>query len=296
MNCRLDGEAYEETLILHSRPMSPWPLSAPATQKKLERGFRNHSIDCVKPGFCDSESFLSAERLDPRFLETYAQFVEARAYDNAYLTEARRKIDLVAEVVRSAVAKDGRLGACVDASGMVGRMLDRLGVWNYVAKTTLTLSFGATGLGPEYFWVLDEGDFVASHAIVVAPPYGVIDITVKLQPYAPEKQVLLPELVLADHFERTSWTEGDLANPDIRTAVHRAGFRRFADYLTLYHPQMLEVMDTLPARLVRDEDLSLKYVIVAVGGFVEPLEKVLGYQPGGKTALQLFDDEVVPRL
>jgi hypothetical protein len=35
------------------------------------------------------------------------------------------------------------LGACVHASGMVARMLDRLNIWNFVAKATLTITLGA---------------------------------------------------------------------------------------------------------------------------------------------------------
>src|SRR5208283_3664557 len=102
--------------------MSSWLLSDLSAQKKLERAFRNRSIDSSRPGFCDDESFLRAERSDPRFLETYARFVEVRAYDDTYLDIVRPKINIVAEAVRSAVADDGRLGACVDASGMIGRM------------------------------------------------------------------------------------------------------------------------------------------------------------------------------
>lgn len=181
----------------------------------LERAFMTRSIDFSHSGFCDSEPFLRAERLDARFLEAYARYVEVRTYDDLYLLGARKKVDIVAEAVRSAVASDGHSGACVHASGMVGRMLDRLKVWNYVAKVTLTITFGTTGHAPEYFWVLDEGDFVASHAIVVAPPYGVVDVTVQQQPYPPDKRALLPKIVVDDHLERATWAPDDLANPQV---------------------------------------------------------------------------------
>jgi hypothetical protein len=276
--------------------MSSWPLSDSSVQKKLERAFRNRSIDYSKPGFCDQEAFLRVERQDHRFLETYAQFVEARAYDEPYLSDARQKIDAVAEVMRAAVAQDGRLGACVDASGMVGRMLDRLNIWNYVAKSTLTITFEQSGHDPQYFWALDDRQFVAPHAIVVAPPYAVVDVTVKHQPYPTSKGILIPDLVLADQFEQTNWSAEDLANPTIRHIAIQSGFRQFREFLARRHPEMLEVMAALPARLVRTGDITLKYVIVAIGGFVEPLDHVRGYQPCGKTALELFEQQVVPRL
>jgi hypothetical protein len=169
-------------------------------------------------------------------------------------------------------------------------------VWNYVAKATLTITFGTMGYEPQYFWVLDEGHFVASHAIVVAPPYGVVDVTIKQQSYPSEKRALLPEIVLADRFDRTTWSEEDLANPEIRSAVRLAGFHEFEDFLHRDFPQMLEVMDALPPRLVERGGVVLKYVPVAVGGFVEPLEEVKGYKPCGRTALEVFESDVLPKL
>jgi hypothetical protein len=275
--------------------MPYWSLSDLSAQKKLERAFRNRSIDFSHPGFCDDEPFLAAERLDARFLETYARYVEVRKYDDSYLTSARKKIEVVAEAVRSAVASDGRSGACVDASGMVARMLDRLAIWNYVAKVTLTITFGSSGFEPEYFWVLDEGNFVASHAIVVAPPFGVIDVTIKQQPYPPDKRTLLPEILLADQLEPSTWAPEDLANSLLLSALRVAGIR-FEEYLNSAYPQMLDVMSALPARLVRLGGVALKYIPVAVGGFVEQLEELTGYKPCGRTATDIFQTDVLPKL
>lgn len=151
-----------------------WPLTNPNECRRLERAFSNRGIDYSRPAFHDSPEFLREERSQPRFLEAYARFVEARAYEEGYLADASRKVEVAAEVVRAAIAADGRLGACVDASGMLARMLDRLGVWNPVAKSTLTITFDPnTGHATQYFWVLDSDKFVASHAIVVAPPFCV---------------------------------------------------------------------------------------------------------------------------
>ena len=272
-----------------------WPLSDSSAQKALERAFQKRSIDFSRPGFCDAEPFLRAERLDARFLETYARYVEVRPYDDTYLNMARRKIEIVAEAVRSAVASDGRMGACVHASGTVARMLDRLQIWNYVAKATLTITFGTSDHEPQYFWVLDEGNFVASHAIVVAPPYGVVDVTVKQQPYPPDIGALVPEIVLADQFEHSTWTPDDLANPVLQMAVRAMGVP-FGDYLKRTQPQMLEVMSALPARLVLAGSVELKYVPVAIGGFVEQLEELTGYQPGGRAAIDIFQTDVLPKL
>lgn len=52
----------------------------------------------------------------------------------------------------------------------------------------------------------------------------------------------------------------------------------------------------LPSRLVKLADTELKYVIVAIGGFVEPLERLAAYKPGGRPALQIFNDDILPKL
>lgn len=274
---------------------SSWPLSNVSVQEKLERAYKNRSIDFANPGFADSEAFLRVEREDARFLETYARYVESRTYDDAYLADARQKIDVVAEAVRSSVARDGRLGACVDASGMVARMLDRLKIWNYVAKATLTIAFNGEGLQPQYFWVLDAGSFSASHAIVVAPPFTVVDVTIKQQSYPPSKREMLPEIVLSEDFEPTTWAAEDLANPQIREAL-RARRIKFETFLRRTHPQILDVMGVLPPRLVRSPNATLKYVPVAVAGFTAQLEGMTGYKPCGRTALEIFEHDVLPVL
>jgi hypothetical protein len=221
--------------------------------------------------------------------------VECRTYDPHYLAEARSKIEVAAEVVRAAVAADGRLGACVDASGMLARMLDRLGVWAYVAKVTLTVNFNpSTGHSPQYFWVLDEGRFVAAHAVVVAPPYYVVDVTVKHQHYNEATSSLMPDKLLVDEFTTAQWEPEDLANPAIRAAATVRG--PFDLYLKRHHPQMPEVMHALPARRANRGLVGCKYVPVAVGGTIEDLEGMTGYKPCGRTALELFRDEVLPRL
>ena len=70
----------------------------------------------------------------------------------------------------------------------------------------------------------------------------------------------------------------------------------FDDYLKSTQLQMLEVMSALPARLVRAGSVQLKYVPVAIGGFVEQLEELTGYQPGGRAAIDIFQTDVLPKV
>ena len=89
-----------------------WKLSDPSSFKQITRAYANRHIDFEEPGFFDSPQFLAAESLDPRFLVTYARFVEAKSYSADYLIDARRKIAIASEILRRLVFEDGRLG-CV---------------------------------------------------------------------------------------------------------------------------------------------------------------------------------------
>jgi hypothetical protein len=276
-----------------------WQLSNAASAKRLERAFANRGIDPSNPGFCDTAEFLAAERTNPRFLEAYAEYVEARPYSEEYLGWAKKRMDVAAHELARAVRADGRLGACVDVSGMLGRMLDRLGIWNYVAKTCLTIMFpGTSSLPPTYFYGIDFRKTAAPHAIVVAPPYSCIDVTARQQLYAAGEAAHIPEIVLLDRYLPANWTMKDLAAPEVALRARFMG-QSLEQFVREKYAHMLEVASKLPARRREPEsdfEAALKYTIVAVGGALEPLEDVTGYKPGGRTALQIFEQDILPKL
>lgn len=271
-----------------------WKLSNRECERQLEKLFQKDGINIEMPGFYDEPNFLKNEQKDPRYLENYARYVEARSYDADYLADAKQKIDIAVQVLFTAVKKDGRLGACVDVSGMLGRMLDRLGVWNYVATTTLTIDFPAiAGRRPQYFWTFDVGSFTAAHAIVVAPPYCVVDVTAGLQEYDLPVLDFLPDFVVSDAFMAASWKPEDLMNHQMLRSIPLQ-FGNFSTFLKRTNPEMLAVMKALPARQISHGETTLKYVIVAVGGTIEPLEGVVGYRPCGRKALSIFEEDILP--
>lgn len=273
-----------------------WALTNEATQRSLERVFERDRIEFREVGFYDSSEFLRREQHDPRYLELYARYVEARSYDAGYLAEARRKVAIVTEAVRASVEKDGRLGACVDASGMIGRMLDRLGVWNYVAKSTLTIEFPvSSALSPRYFWAIDHGEFTAPHAVVVAPPYYIVDATVRYQAYDARRALLVPNVVLADEFLHDQWRPEDIANHELVNAIRNRRIK-FSEFFARSYPDMSALLSQLPARKFVFNGVSLRYAIVAIGGTIDPLEKIVGYKPSGRTAQMIFNDDVAPLL
>jgi hypothetical protein len=91
---------------------------------------RKLGIGTAKPGFYDDPKFLAAEKNDPTLLEAYADFVESMDFEAAYLTSAERCIEYTARFLYERLVSDGRKGACIDASCVLSRFLERQGVWN----------------------------------------------------------------------------------------------------------------------------------------------------------------------
>jgi len=278
---------------------STWPLSNVRAFQEVQHTLNRHNVDYSRPGFHDSAAFLSAEKAEGSFIDNVARLVEARTYSTEELASAAVKVRIASEAVNSAVEADGRHGLCVIASGVLSRMLDALGVWNYCAKSTMTISFPeSVSRSRRYFYAIDEGEFTAPHAIVVAPPYTVIDVTAKHQPY----DVLgmaesLPRIVMSKTFNPYTWSVEDIVAPSFRelNMQHRAGLEA---YLRARNPQMLKTMNVLHGRQVLyDRTGILCYVIVGVGGYAEPLEDLhVGVNINERRPIDIFNVDVLPRV
>ena len=103
-----------------------------------ESKLRSLGIEDFKPGMQDLPAFLEAEKVDPGVVELLAYYVEERQYSPAYLTHVRSVINEIVPYLHAGLTKNGRLGACVDASGALARMLDEEGIWNYCVKSAMS--------------------------------------------------------------------------------------------------------------------------------------------------------------
>jgi hypothetical protein len=280
-------------------PFGSWPLANNEALEQVQRTLSRHGIDFSRPGFHDSPAFISAERTDGTFIDNVARLVEAKQYSIDELHTAAAKIEIAAECVRAAVEADGRPGLCVTASSVLSRMLDALGIWNYCAKSTLTITFPiGVSKSKRYFYSIDVGEFTAPHSIVVAPPFTVIDVTVKHQSYDVRRMVeALPNLIASRSFTPYTWSPQDIVAPSLR----QSGLRSRAEvetYLRIRNPQMLKLMGQLPGRQVSfDDNGLLQYVLVGVGGYTERLEELRNNSRiNGRLPLEIFNEDVMPRL
>jgi hypothetical protein len=277
-----------------------WRLSNQNTALELEEWFRKRGIDPSLPGIHDLPEFLKVEAQDPSALNMVARLVEARTYSAEELQLAERKIQVAAEAISNQVAQDGRLGQCVVASSVLSRCLDELGVWNYTAKTSLTIRFPpGVSSTPQYFYTFDEGDFVAAHAVVVAPPFAVIDLTIRHQHYRkPGLTQRLPAMVCSKEFQAYRMQAQELVSPSLIAYLRTRGYPSAQAFLQRERPDMLRLMEQLPSREVTFEGSRLSYGIVAVGGYPERLSEIHSHNAmiNGLTPVQIFENEILPKL
>ncbi|AEI83123.1 hypothetical protein CNE_BB2p03280 (plasmid) [Cupriavidus necator N-1] len=300
------GEAKRRKLLavsdqVTSKPASVglWPLSNASTQQGLDAWFVQRGIDPSRPRLHDTPEFLRAEAQDPKALNMVARLVETRSYTADELQQAERKILVAAEAVADRVARDGRHGLCVVASGVLSRILDELGVWNYTAKSNLAIHFPlSVSVTPRYFYSIDQRQFVAPHAIVVAPPFTVVDVTVRHQMYDKDAMAqYLPVMAATKEFRPYRVTPTELVSPESRAILRRQGMP-VETYLARERSAMLELMKQLPSREVTLDGGRLGYGLVAVGGYQERLHELHGKNCSinGLMPMEIFEQDVLPKL
>jgi hypothetical protein len=269
--------------------------------QQLEKRLHDAGIPTDKAGFFDHPAFVAIEKRDPNFLDEYARFVHWRRFDAPYLQRAEQIINVVVDELHRGLVLEGRLGGCIDTSMTMGRILDLYGVWNYVVRGSLRITFPATsGHAPFCFWPVDEDDGSGreyGHKWLVAPPFSVIDVTLKLQDYERSFRELLPEKVLAKDPRTTKGDPEDILCP---SAIYLAGQQGLSpsQALARFVPKYVQSFAAdFPAYLVRGPDeLELKYVPVGIGGSDSPLKNIRSFMVTGRTAFEFYEQEIKAKL
>lgn len=187
------------------------------TQKDFEQFFREADIDYSKPGFYDDRNFVEFEKSNPAFLEIYADYINSMSFPSDYLMDARKVALDITEFVYDRLNFDGLKGACLDVCGIISRILEREGIWNYVVKGGLTISFDkSTGITPTYCAPIMTHDnpAVLGHAWVVAPPFRIIDVAFSHQPYTRGEEKYLEGFIAKEEVSKATLQVEDLFDMD----------------------------------------------------------------------------------
>ena len=267
---------------------------------KLRDRFTTAGIPTDRPGFLDDPRFLALEQQDRYVLEDYARFTRWGQYDATYLDRAEKVIRIVVQEMHGALQRDANHGACVNASMVLSRILDRERIWNYMVNGALTIEFPAgSGFETFQFWPIDEDPGpgrTTGHKWVSATPFEVIDLTLRLQNYPTPFTDLLPDTVLESNPGRAEIVFSDLAAPGYFEECVRHKIWPLDELDAMWPNFRRSLSPDFPAAVVTDGGVTLKYVPTGIGASDEPLERMGTIRFEGRSPLEFYNEVVVPRL
>jgi hypothetical protein len=146
-----------------------------------------------------------------------------------------------------------------------------------------------------YFWPFDEGQFQAAHAWLVAPPFLLVDIAIKLQQFNHDVSRYLPEMVLAMEANQTRGSEDDLVSPIARAHFQTQGISRgmLISKVGSWLPQFWSVF---PPGGVESRDSLIKYTPTGISASDLPLEEIASLVLSGRTGIQIYNEVIKPNL
>lgn len=265
---------------------------------EIKRDFTKRNIDITQVGFYDSPAFMRVEQNNPSYLNNYAKYVQLNKYNSAYLAKVREKVPFIANLLYKELQKEGRLGACVDMSATLSRILEREGIWNHVVFGSVSTEYPKESrLENGRFWCVDVSVGgvrpTAPHAWVVVPPYHIVDLTIKMQPYSQGQDKYLPEIIISENIRPYTPVAEDLINTAYVHQLRRIGINDVINYVI---PQFKEFNAIFPAVSVEENDCTFHYVPTSVSAPDTSFEEAVNLKLNGRYGYKLYQDIIKPAL
>jgi hypothetical protein len=262
-----------------------------ATLAQLETLFREHGIRYDNPGFYDDPAFLRAEQRDRSFLENYAEYVEKKAYSQDYLERSRRVTTEAIRFLSGRLAKENKVGACIDASGTLMRMLEREGIWSFMMAGATIVQFPeASRLRTHYFHPLVHPSNKAKtgHAWLRVPPFVVADVSLAIQGWNTERKRYVPPHVLSENSAPANVKAEDLFEPPLRE-LYMAQQGRTPSVQDLTAAQISTISKFPPFRIQQDQ-LRIRYIATKISAMNDTLENMKNLCIGNKYPAEIYLD------
>jgi hypothetical protein len=259
--------------------------------------FIKHSIRTNNPGFYDDSNFLELEYSNPAILNNYASFVKQQKYDENYLKMVEEKLPIICNILYEELLKDKRQGACIDMSMALSRILEREKIWNYAVKGSLTITFPKeSGIRTKYFWTIDQGEFAAAHAWLVVPPFKIVDLSIKEQPYKQQEKQFLPDTILQKQTKISEVDLKDVIEPNILLYLKKINQNNNAKIMSLISNDMTEFLRFFVPEIFENKDTIFKYTPVGIAAADVLLEDLTGLKLSGMYPQQIYEELIKPKL
>jgi hypothetical protein len=270
----------------------------PMTEFEMLEGYLyGLGIDTSKPGFYDSPAFQTQAQSNLYFAETYARFVKLRPITEAYEARVKMIVPRLCQLIVDVFKADRWEGGCLEASWMMSRMLDRLGIWNYTPIGSVTFEVEHKGLCCG-FYRHDFKDFpeaILGHAWVVAPPFKLVDATVSLQRLGDDPiREYLPVCVSALEVTPLKLEVSDIISFRMRESfLSWEGSLDEALHLRLDR-RLGHFAETFPPSRIDHGALMIRYVPLEINLCDLPLEEINADAHLGRPAKVIWQDIILP--
>lgn len=259
--------------------------------------FSSNQIDVSKPGFYDDKRFLKLEQNNPKLLDNYASFVSQKHFDKEYLSNAERIIKKTAELLFQQLEIDGRLGACIDTSMVMSRILEKEGIWNYQVKGSLTITFPTiVDIKRKYFWSVDQGNYVAAHSWLIAPPFRIIDITVQQQTYKQGERKYLPSFILKKETKFDKIELEDIVEPNFLFLFYQQYGKNEKKILNAISPNLLSFSNLFKPETFEENGVIFKYTPTGIVAPDLPFEQATSLKLNGLYGFDIYKKIIQPQL
>ena len=270
-------------------------IDIPEDYQNLVEFFKAQDIPVSDIGFYNHPAFMQAESQNPSFLELYAAFVRLRPREVSYDDHVRKTVPLVAETMAEEILRDGQMGACVDVAQMLNKILEELGIWSYSVQGALTIDAPSLPV-PTHFWMFDEKP-VPGHVWVVAPPYEIIDITLKAQPYERSEADLLPMFLVSEGSQRVEPKAQDYFEPSLLAQYHLTSGGPISTVHKRSNPGMMSAVKFFPSWELDENGTRIRYATAGITLSDAPnLAAIKNRTWNGRYASDVMKDLILPKL
>jgi len=261
--------------------------------------FQAKNIPLDTPSFYDNENFLAEEQKDSEYLNKYSAFVASRPYSKQYLEIAREKIQKIVSILHAHLVQSNRQGACIDISSVLTRILELEGIWCACLKGSLTIKFPAhSNEGDTHFYsVTKNQSCTPGHYWVYAPPFKIIDISIKEQAYDGRKKEYIPTFVMVEEAQTSTAEVEDIISPDVVRELINIYKIPKKNQISYVCTSIGEIQKNFPPQVVNtDGGARAKYTPTATHASIEKLEGFGNFNFQGLTPYELYKEIIEPSV
>lgn len=260
---------------------------------ELEAEFDGLGIDYSHPEFYNSEGFRRAEAKDSELMVAYAEYVKTRSYSAAYLERARETVPKIVAFLHEELLKDGRLGACIDASLAASKILEQYGFWTTIEAGSLTLEFEDERPSRYFAQMMVPGNTAkVGHAWLHVPPFRLVDLTITRQARNEDIAKMMGGPLLAEKVgDVAGVTIHDMVDQDLQAEwKKRLGRIPRIEEVMVSQQATADTIRRLGAFSVRKKGLTLKYFPCLATALEETFEQCTTHCFSGKSAVEIFEE------